>query len=68
MNCNLDEYKEFIAWLSGRDISRAIETISITWINGCLKAKMLLNNNIIIDLIPEYKIYQEMHEMLDPGF
>ena len=65
MNCNLSQYKEFIAWLSGYDISRAIETIAITWINGYLKAKMLKNNNLIVDLVFEYQKYLEMREMLD---
>ena len=68
MNCNLEQYKAFIAWLSGYSLSKGIETISITWVSGYLKAKMLKNNNLIVDLVFEYQKYLEMREMLDAEF
>ena len=67
MECTLKQYKEFIAWLSGYELSKNINTISIVWLEGNLKAKML-RNNLIIDLVFEYQKYLEMREMLDPEF
>ena len=67
MECNLSQYKEFIAWLSGYELSKNINTISIVWLEGNLKAKML-RNNLIIDLVFEYQKYLEMRSDLDPEF
>ena len=67
MNCTLKQYKEFISWLSGYELSKNINTISIVWLEGNLKAKML-RNNLIIDLVFEYQKYLEMRSDLDPEF
>ena len=68
MTCTLEQYKEFISWLSGYEIRKSVTSISIVWLEGYLKAKALTKDNLIIDLVFEYQKYLEMREMLDAEF